>query len=304
MPQTSIGGQLVLFLFLLIPGYAGLRSYLWANIALDDTTRLTKLVLLALGGFASLVIVSIARQFWLEFAFIPDSMAISGGLSINTISDLSVLQAANLITAQSVAGLILGLLIGSLKYILVDVDNPRRRDLNRPWDEIFSHVSRGDEITVVTRYGEKIMGNLEQMGDSSEDYDLVLSSPKKSYINENNQTESQDHVPLGQLSYHHSQDISRIEAYEEKADIKRGWVNRQYIALLQKGVNIKKRSSKGASRIYYQLNSHLERTYESYRIPIFVQSDRDEKELDLQSEYAVSTSNQADDETPQSESEN
>jgi hypothetical protein len=59
---TSLAGQLIFFLYLLVPGYAAFRAYIWANVALDRTSRLTKLVIMATGGFASLSATAFFRQ--------------------------------------------------------------------------------------------------------------------------------------------------------------------------------------------------------------------------------------------------
>ncbi|RLM83529.1 hypothetical protein D3D02_17815 [Halobellus sp. Atlit-38R] len=291
MASTSVAGQLTFFLFLLIPGYAGVRAYLWANIAVDDATRLTKLVWMTIGGFGSIVVVAVFREAGLQLSLsLASGIAIPGELTVQSVGNLSILQAANLIGSQVAIALFGGLLVGSSRYILIDADGTRRRDLTQPWDEIFNHISRGDEITIVSHSGEKITGTLEQMGNSNGDRDIVLSDPRKTYIDGQNNPENERFTELGRLSYHHTQDISRIEAYQEKADSDRGWTNRQYMNGLQKGRDFRAWIARGLKNRYLEL-------IEWYRG--MKRSDDDGAEtdsdgtLDLEDQYQVPTSDES-----------
>jgi len=182
---TGLAGQLIFFLYLLVPGYAAFRAYIWANVALDRTTRLTKLVLMAIGGFASLAGIALLRQTvlpnfvqMLSISNLISNFAITGELSVETISGLTILESTNLIISQSVVAIVGGVLVGMVRYVLIDQDNPRRKYLEQPWDELVDQVSRNDRITVVTCNGDQITGEFEQIGNNPEDKDLLIRGPQ------------------------------------------------------------------------------------------------------------------------------
>lgn len=228
---TGLAGQLIFFLYLLVPGYAAFRAYIWANVALDRTTRLTKLVLMAIGGSASLAGIGLLRQ------TILSDFAIAGELSVRTISSLTILESTNLIISQSVIAIVGGVLVGMVRYVLIDQDNPRRKYLEQPWDELVDQVSRNDRITVVTCDGDQITGEFEQIGNNPEDKDLLIRGPQRP-------DEGRDEASkLGEISYHSHQDISRIIVYDQYLDGGRGWLNRQYMQMLQWLVNKAKTAS-------------------------------------------------------------
>jgi hypothetical protein len=215
---TGLGGHLVFFLFLLIPGYVLLRAYLWANIALDDIGRLDKLVYMTVGGFVTIVIVAILRRMgfsgWLWTVVLgqhfPDWLALSvSELSIRTVSRLSIVESFTLVSSQSVVGIVSGTLYGLLKYVFFDDHRQKRRDLEQPWDMVFHETKVGNEVTVVTAQNREIEGILEQIGSPSKDYDLLISNPKE--VIRDGSASVVDKRSLGNTSYHHYQDISRIE---------------------------------------------------------------------------------------------
>lgn len=215
---TSLGGHLVFFLFLLIPGYVSLRAYLWANIALDDISRLDKLVYMTVGGFVTMVVVAMLRRMgfsgWLWDAvlggYFPSWLALSvSELSIRTVSNLSIVESFTLVSSQSVVGTVSGALYGLLRYVFFDDHQQKRRDLKQPWDTVFHETKVGNEVTVVTAQSREIEGILEQIGSPSKDYDLLISNPKEVIRDRGGSVV--DKRPLGNTSYHHYQDISRIE---------------------------------------------------------------------------------------------
>ena len=235
---TGLAGQLIFFLYLLVPGYAAFRAYIWANVALDRTTRLTKLVLMAIGGFASLAGIALLRQTvlpnfvqMLSISNLISNFAITGELSVETISGLTILESTNLIISQSVVAIVGGVLVGMVRYVLIDQDNPRRKYLEQPWDELVDQVSRNDRITVVTCNGDQITGEFEQIGNNPEDKDLLIRGPQ---ILGNERSEASN---LGEISYHSHKDISRVIVYDQYLDGGRGWLNRHYMRVLQWLVN-------------------------------------------------------------------
>lgn len=215
---TSLGGHLVFFLFLLIPGYVSLRAYLWANIALDDIGRLDKLIYMTVGGFVTIVAVAILRRMgfseWLWAAilsgYLPDWLALSiSELGIRTVSNLSIVESFTLVSSQSIVGSISGALYGSMKYIFFDDHRQKRRDLEQPWDTVFHETKVGNKVTVVTAQNREIEGILEQIGSPSEEYDLLISNPEEVF--RDGSYPEPDRHSLGNTTYHHYQDISRIE---------------------------------------------------------------------------------------------
>ena len=253
---TGLAGQLIFFLYLLVPGYAAFRAYIWANVALDRTTRLTKLVLMAIGGFASLAGIALLRQTvlpdmvqLLSISNLISDFAIAGELSVKTISSLTILESTNLIISQSVIAIVGGVLVGMVRYVLIDQDNPRRKYLEQPWDELVNQVSRNDRITVVTCDGDKITGEFEQIGNNPEDKDLLIRGPHR--LDERRGEPSK----AGEISYHSHQDISRVVVYDQYLDGGRGWLNRQYMRMIQWLVNKEEIASVRAMEIYSEKQS-------------------------------------------------
>lgn len=217
-------------------------SYFWANIAIDDTSRLNKLILMAIGGFGTLVLVSIGRHLPFEMHTVvpfPDWVMIQGTLSIETISNLAVPEAANLILSQSLVGVLLGACVGSFKYIFFDVDKPRRQDLEQPWEYVNGQISRGSEVTVITTGNERIHGMVERIGSPSEDYDLLLGNPIEVMSHETNGSREESGEPFGEMSYHHHQDIARIHLHEDQTAPKRTWVTKKHMFILQRSLDLK-----------------------------------------------------------------
>ncbi|QIB79067.1 hypothetical protein G3A49_13360 [Haloferax volcanii] len=242
MQSGTVGTRLVFFLFLLIPGYAAVRSYLWANIALDDTTRLTKLVLMSIGGFASLAIVSVIRKLWgWDVASYHDSellraLTINEELTLSVVSNLSVLESTALIVSQSLIAIVGGVLVGASRVVLIDAERDDRQQLQQPWEELYNQIRIGDELTVITHSGEKITGNLKQIGNPPREHDLILTNPKKAFIDTYDHSENDKAGPMGELSYHHQQDISRVIAHREWTEAERGKLNATYMRSLQWGL--------------------------------------------------------------------
>jgi hypothetical protein len=156
----------------------------------------------------------------------PD-FAVAGELSVKTISSLTILESTNLIISQSVIAIVGGVIVGMVRYVLIDQDNPQRKYLEQPWDELVDQISRNDRITVVTRNGERITGDFEQIGNNPEDKEILIRGPQRSAKTSK----------IGEMSYHSHQDISRVIVYDQYLDGERGWLNRQYMRMLQWFVN-------------------------------------------------------------------
>lgn len=285
MQSAASGLRLVFLIALLIPGYAAVRSYLWANIALDDTSRLTKLVLMSIGGFASLSIVSFLRKWEIVEQKlplgVPHFFTIQNELTLSTIPNLSILQATGLIVSQTAVAVVGGFLAGAGRIILIDGHRKRRNQISQPWEDLFKHVGVGDELTVVTHQGEKITGHLQQMGNPSRETDLLLTDPKRTFIDTHNHSESEQNSPIGQISYHHDDDISRIVAHRDWTPPDRGYFNTTYMKVLQKGLDCRK-------AVVNPLDS-LKRAYSWIQIRIWLSSreESDIDKLDLSDGYEI-----------------
>jgi len=251
-------GQLVFFLYLLIPGYVAFRAYIWGNVAIDRTSRLTKLILMVIGGFLSLALTAAARHTFLPelIQILPllgpyPEVAISGKISVQSISNLSILQSTNLILSQSAIGVVGGSVCGALRYAVIDQNNPSRKYLDQPWDELIEQVSYKDPITVVTRDGRKVTGEFEQIGNSPDDKDLLIRNPKQL------DGKLEEASKIGEISYHSYQDISRIVVYDQYLDGERSWVNRQYMRCLQILVTVTEWTSSHGHNFYLRMEERL-----------------------------------------------
>jgi hypothetical protein len=211
---------------------------------------------MAIGGFVSLAVIALLRQTVLPFfsKFVPrinllSDFAIAGELSVMSISNLTILESTNLIISQSVIATVGGVLYGMARYVLIDQDNPQRKYLEQPWDELIDHVSRDDRITIVTCGGNKITGEFEQIANDPEDKDLLIRNPR--IINGKSAGTSK----LGKVSYHNQRDISRVIVYNQYLDGSRSWTNRQYMRLLQWFVDIEEAVSVSLMKAYLSIYS-------------------------------------------------
>lgn len=257
MPQPPLAGDMIFLLFLLIPGYVSLRSYLWANVAVDTTSRLSKLVILAIGGFLSISTLFLLHAIVPSFVPSLNFTSFPTEFALIEMSNLSVLQATNLLILQTMVGWIGGIIVGAGRYIFIDSDNPLRKDLNDPWEELYNHVSTGDKLTVITHNGDKINGRLEQKGNPSDEHNLLLSEPSiEDSSNEKEESTSSSTDPV-QLSYHDPEGIARIEAYEEPTSTDRGLINSKYMFALQKLCDYKGEPG--------QFSTDVKKRWKSYR---------------------------------------
>jgi hypothetical protein len=202
---TSVGRQLVFFLFLLVPGYLAVRAYYWANVALENDTRVNRLVLMAIGGFASLVVVALWRQLGLPAFPMPEWLVVDGILKVRTISQLSVLESVNLIASQSLIALFVGYLWGTLKYVIYDQRQRNHADLERPWEQVVDRAAKGDPVEIVTTDGQRIVGRVEALGSPTRDYDVLVADARPVGGQRDHQ-----HDEVDEFVYFYRDDISRL----------------------------------------------------------------------------------------------
>ncbi|GGL65638.1 hypothetical protein GCM10009039_24360 [Halocalculus aciditolerans] len=217
--------HLYLLIFILVPGYVCLRGYLEGNLILDDQGRTDKLIVIIIGGFASLCITVILHRVnivgWSEFvlawlttapaAFDPPPVPSNGPVTVNPENGRSVLNTAGVLIVESVIGGGLGFIYGRLKLPPDDRENlaMSRRELRQPWEEAFEYATLDTEATVITTNGDEIHGKIEQLGSPSEDYDILLADPEKVVRAPSGRILRRDGIGLH--SYHHYRDISRVE---------------------------------------------------------------------------------------------
>ncbi|MEZ3117533.1 DUF6338 family protein [Halobaculum sp. MBLA0147] len=225
--QTSVsfGRQLLFFLFLLIPGYLTVRTYYWANVAIEDRGRVNRLVLMAIGGFVSLAIVALWRELvptfrvgfleWLS----PSWLVVEERLSVGSISRLSILESTHLILWESLVGVLLGYVYGTAKYVTYDQRRQERTQLKQPWEKFVESVGTGanQTVEVITSDGERVVGEVVGLGSPSEAYDLLLTEPRTpDGTDDESNTDGGGRGPDGEsgsrgdLSYHHYEDISHV----------------------------------------------------------------------------------------------
>lgn len=225
--QTSVsfGRQLLFFLFLLIPGYLTVRTYYWANVAIEDRGRVNRLVLMAIGGFVSLAMVALWRELIPTFrvgfleGLSPSWLVIEERLSVESISRLSILESTNLILGESVAGVLCGYVYGTAKYVIYDQRRQKRTQLKQPWEKFVESVGTdaNQTVEVITSEGERVVGEVVGLGSPSEAYDLLLTEPRTPHGTDDQSKPDGDGSRAGRerrsrgdVSYHHYEDISHV----------------------------------------------------------------------------------------------
>jgi len=225
MPPTLRLSYLHLLIFILIPGYVCLRGYLRGNLVLDDQGRTDKLIVIIIGGFASLCLTVLLHRVnivgWIELSytsitmhsvtFDPSSVPFNDAVKIDTYDDLSILSTAGVLIVESGIAGIIGFVYGRLKLPPEDREEATvsRRELRQPWQEAFEYATLDTEATVITTNGDEIHGTIEQLGSPSKDYDILLSDPYKIHRNPSGKEYNRDKI--GVHSYHNYRDISRVE---------------------------------------------------------------------------------------------
>ena len=287
MPSHTSGTQLIFFLYLLVPGYFAFRTYLWANIALDETSRLTKIVHMAMGGFGSLAVVAVLRNIGLfQFDFIPIWLAVNEPITFEGVSTLTVAEATNLIVTQSVVAVFGGVLVGSLRIIVLEGDTKERKNLNNPWEEFEYQATYDGTVTVLTENDEQITGQLLEVGNSSTENDILLTEPRESQFLNGELDEGESR---GMISYHHQRDISRVILHNEWEGHERSSIERYHRDLLNSGLKIRSWILKKVQWIQSAVGGLRE------AISSALPGDEKEDELDIGDEVSLSETSDEED---------
>lgn len=174
---VSLGRQLLCFLCLLVPGYLAVRASRWANGASSDGSPVSRLPLIAVGGFASLAVVALWQQLlpvvWVApSAFLPlEWLVFEDPLSVRTIPRLSTPELVNLVVSQSVVAVVGGYACGAtVRRLSARRGNTRSR---RPWQQLVDRINEGDRVELVTTNGERLVGEVAAPKTTSGD-DVLL----------------------------------------------------------------------------------------------------------------------------------
>lgn len=237
MPST-LGISLGALFFLLIPGLAGLKTFLRTYVRLDDLSRVDKIALAGILGGATLglVLFSLNSDCWMtrlpELAknfpaldltrWGTDGYWCNGETTVKpeTIQSLPIVILIGMVSTQSIIASIGGGLAGWYLNRIEDGPSRESKYIEQPWEFVSKNTLREEQsATVITVEGEEIKGTVQRLGTPTEDYDILLASPRKVLRNEKD--EIIRHRDLGDYSYHHYQDISQVRMnLEEDYDAK------------------------------------------------------------------------------------
>ncbi|KDE56666.1 hypothetical protein EL22_25500 [Halostagnicola sp. A56] len=205
-------------IFLVVPGLAGIKGFVLAKRETDNYSRIETIVFSLLISILSVLILYAGHSFMLsEFA---DFEEISQ-FGLPNIIFLFLLHAiicpllgGGLGITRNVAVKrdLFSRILKSIPYI--DVDSPREE----VWDFVFEEIHSNTKVSVVTKEGHVISGNVVHRGDKVQERDLLLSSPTLRLLNENGEY-TEESLKDKTYSYVHNQDISHIFFQE---DLNRG----------------------------------------------------------------------------------
>jgi hypothetical protein len=169
---------------------------------------------MAIGGFASLVVVALWRQLGLPAFPMPEWLVVDGTLRVRTISQLSVLKSANLILSQAVIAVLGGYTLGTVKYVWYDERRQTHSNLEHPWTQLTDEIPN-EPITIVSNDGTYTKGRPIALGSKEQAYDIMLvaSGPEASAETADyspDESSADASLPRGAISYHQYDDISRV----------------------------------------------------------------------------------------------
>ena len=194
-----------------------MKGYFRASVQLDSVSRTDKLILGLIGGISSLGlmlllnrfgVLSAATDFWYSIWTSQEYSSVirfhaEHAVRIGSVGSLTGTALLGILCGQSVIAYIGGYLFGTHNHVVSDERPKSREDLEQPWERAVKDSVITGEITVITKQGEKVRGELYRIGSPSEDYDVLLSGAEKIVPAGKNE-------PLG-VTYHHHRDISRVE---------------------------------------------------------------------------------------------
>ncbi|WP_255170072.1 hypothetical protein [Natrononativus amylolyticus] len=142
---------------------------------------------------------------------VPSAVGINPDeVTVSSLSNFSATLLLGIVLAQSLLGYIIAYLSGTIVRVRSDTPQSSEKDLQQPWETAVRQSEPYDPLEVVTVNGDKIHGRLYRIGSPSEDADVLLFGARQ-------ETESGDPEFLG-MSYHHYQDIARVQFPELEPD--------------------------------------------------------------------------------------
>ena len=255
MPTGSLLSNLILLLFLLVPGYVALRGYLDSTVQLDTFTRIDKIFITIFFGAILLFLVLLANRIgllvyiynhvWVAYwkpvcVYSPIGFGVGDEISTDSLSNYSSLALLSVVIGESVMGYLAGYLVGTIFRVRSKAPQSSEKDLQQPWATAIRQSEPYDKLEIVTTTGDKIVGKLYRIGSPSEDGDVLLFGANK-IVDENNKE------PLG-MSYHSFDDISQIQFPELEPEspspednyILRAWIMvKNPIILYNKSIKIR-----------------------------------------------------------------
>ena len=138
---------------------------------------MSRLSLIAVGGFASLAVVALWQQLLpvvrvAPSAFLPlEWLVFEDPLSVQTIPRLSTPELLNLVVSQSVVAVVGGYAYGTtVRRLSARRGNTSHR---RPWQQLVDRINEGDRVELVTTNGERLVGEVAAPETTSGD-DVLL----------------------------------------------------------------------------------------------------------------------------------
>lgn len=205
--------NLVLLLFL-VPGYAVLQGWLNSTVQVDSNSRLDKIFITVLGGFTTLYLMIFLLRFgvydaiecWFRSSCTTYSIGYNGenGVNLTTINNQSALFLMSFIATQTITGYVFSYLAGTAFRINTKSRWTSEKELEQPLETVIDQSTLGENITVITRSGDKIVGKLYRVGSPSEDKDLLLSGAERHDRNGG----GKEKIGITYLEY---EDISQIQ---------------------------------------------------------------------------------------------
>lgn len=174
---SDVGFSLLYFIYLIIPGFLGLKAYLLATREIDYLSRFDKLAFAAVIGVATVVVPLLAygescASSNLSFCHPLDS------LTFNNLSSFPILFLLFGIMLQSAGAFVAGLIIGTAKNHLGRKPKRNKADKDRPWRYAFGHRVPLQKLSVKMKGGNIVKGKLLRYGSGPEDYDLLIADPE------------------------------------------------------------------------------------------------------------------------------
>lgn len=213
----SFGFNLILILFIIVPGYVALRGYLDATVQLDTFNKTNKIFITVFSGsaliFTSLIIYRIdisgslchsVSTITSMYFCIPTSMQLNSELiNLDSMPNLSATVVFGVVLLQSALGYTSAYLLGTVVHMRSDTPQSSEKDLQQPWETAIRQSEPYDPLEIITVNGDRVRGKLYRIGSPSEDADVLLFAA-------NRQKENEEIEFLG-MSYHHYQDIARVQ---------------------------------------------------------------------------------------------